>query len=299
MTVIDLSDPVAIKAATGSKVVPAIKRPDDKHPLRKVRRPLSVVTPLLEGPDVYALQEAENDLFSKTGLHDHVSLDGEFGELSAKATNHAGWLLGLEPQGEDPHWIGKLFTQDEQTLIRNPDKRSPAQKKRGQDRVREAKERQAQNDHSSATPSGQRALIKEYCEWGVAHKDMLHYTQVRPMDNLNDLLRLPDDDDCSEFFTKSYKYAKLPDPNGPAFNYNGYGYTGTQYANAKKIMSVDAKVGDGVEWGGTPGSHIVIYAGGGMCWSMGQEAGPLYISIAAEIQAHAGQSTNYLKFIND
>lgn len=294
---IDLTDPVAIKSPTGSKVFPAAPRPPDDHPLRKVRRPLSVVSPLLTGPDVYALQEAENALFERWGLHDHVSLDGEFGPLTARATNHVGFLLGLEPQGEDPHWIGKLFTQDEQRFIRDPSTRSDAQRQRSENRVKEAHDHQQQND--AHTPTGIRAKVVEYCQWGVAHAGDIHYSQVRPMDLLNDLLHLPVYDDCSEFTTKAAKYAGAPDPNGMSPPYNGGGFTGTMFGHLPHIMSSAAKVGDLVEWGGYPGSHVVIYAGGGMCWSHGQEAGPLYISISAEINAHAGQSTNYLKLIDD
>lgn len=141
---------------------------------------------------------------------------------------------------------------------------------------------------------GPRTKIVEFCKFYTDHAAEVHYAQIRPMPlAAAKAKQLPLTTDCSGFATCAYYYAGAPDPNG--LGYNGQGYTGTLYAHCKHISAADAKPGDLVEFGGSPGSHVVVYAGGGMCWSHGQEAGPLYISVAAEAQAHAGQSVNYLR----
>lgn len=101
-----------------------------------IHRPLSLVTPNLEGPDVRALQAAINDDFSGFKLSGHCDVDGEFGPQTKRRANRILYLLGADPQGEG--LAGPLFTKDEQKVIRDPSSRTKQQKERSERRVAQA-----------------------------------------------------------------------------------------------------------------------------------------------------------------
>lgn len=117
---------------------------------------------------------------------------------------------------------------------------------------------------------------------GYAHRSTIHYTQtplrmfgvrfkVRPP-------KVPPYEDCSSFATWCYWVAGAKDPNGPAFNYNGYGYTGTQINAGRQIPSSALKRGDLVFYGSrSVPSHVAIYVGDGRVVSHGSEVGPLLL----------------------
>lgn len=161
------------------------------------------------------------------------------------------------------------------------------------------KRKQAKHDDA-------RKKAVDYCVWGVANEPAIHYRQSRPIDGLD---RSPKDQkstplytDCSGFVTKACKYAGIPDPNG--FGFNGYGYTGSQYQHLPHIPRSAARPGDLVEFGGFPGSHVVMLVEAGtkgdpMVVSHGQEAGPLRVPLSVQIAAHPGQAVTFLKTLND
>lgn len=149
-----------------------------------------------------------------------------------------------------------------------------------------------------------RKLVLEYCRWGYANEPSIHYAQSRPIDGLTskDYKKLPKYTDCSGFATLAYAYAGAPDPNG--YGFNGYGFTGTMYQSCKHIPQSQAKAGDLVEFGGYPGSHVVVLIEDGskadpMCMSHGQESGPRPYPLSVQKSAHAGQTVTFLKAIND
>jgi cell wall-associated NlpC family hydrolase len=79
--------------------------------------------------------------------------------------------------------------------------------------------------------------------------------------------------DCSAFVTLVYKEAGCPDPNGPKYNYNGQGYTGTLVQQG--IPVVTPSPGDLVFMHGTaivPG-HVALYVGNGKVAECGSDAG--------------------------
>jgi cell wall-associated NlpC family hydrolase len=82
--------------------------------------------------------------------------------------------------------------------------------------------------------------------------------------------------DCSAFVTLCYKAAGWADPNGPAYNYNGQGYTGTLAANSDKVT--EPQINDLCLYGAAPDyEHVTIYVGNGMVVSMGQEGDPVLL----------------------
>jgi hypothetical protein len=101
--------------------------------------------------------------------------------------------------------------------------------------------------------------------------------------------------DCSEAFTTACRWAGLPDPNGPTFNYNGYGNTTTLYAFLTHIAITTGLAGDGVMFPAPPGvAHItqIITPNGTnpTVFSNGDEAGPYIYPLSDDAVSHPGQS---------
>lgn len=129
-----------------------------------------------------------------------------------------------------------------------------------------------------------RARFNAYMLWGYNNRDLLHYVQARPMDNLSNLEVLPDSDDCSEWYTKGCKYAGFKDPNHPkgGAQYDGSGWTGTIAAFCSKVGSQSSLlVGDAVLYGPAPDfEHVAGYIGSGRVCSFGSDPGPLILPVA-------------------
>lgn len=85
-------------------------------------------------------------------------------------------------------------------------------------------------------------------------------------------------EDCSSYATWCYWVAKLRDPNG--MNYNGFGYTGTQINNGRRLYTMaQVRDGDLIFYGRNGISHVAIYVGNGRVVSHGSESGPLLLSM--------------------
>lgn len=76
--------------------------------------------------------------------------------------------------------------------------------------------------------------------------------------------------DCPAFATLVYKTAGVPDPNGPAYAYNGSGNTGSLMAHGTRTAS--PQPGD-LLFFRSP-EHVAVYIGGGKCIEMGGTPGP-------------------------
>ena len=133
-----------------------------------------------------------------------------------------------------------------------------------------------------------RDFIRRYCERAEGNKDLIHYSQARPMTHLG---RSPSREmtcDCSGFATGAFRWAdrftKFPvqDPNG--LRYSGAGWTGTLLANnrSRRIpLDRDFRVGDMGLYGSSLSNttHVVICRRPGSrataIWtSHGSEGGP-------------------------
>jgi len=91
----------------------------------RVHRTLKVAQPAIEGPDVKALQQALNTRLRARGLR-AVDTDGEYGPITHQAALDIAWFLGIGPASP----FNRPLSPFKQKLIRDPDKRNPAQRER-------------------------------------------------------------------------------------------------------------------------------------------------------------------------
>ena len=130
-----------------------------------------------------------------------------------------------------------------------------------------------------------RAAIVEHARWGIANEAQIHYQQLRPIDGMGQLHKLPLQTDCSGFATLCYRWAGAPDPNGLGFS--GQGYTGTILQRCRAIPLAAVQPGDLVAWGVAPGHHVALVLEAGpdpLLCSHGQEKGPAAIRFSLETQ---------------
>jgi hypothetical protein len=251
----------------------------------QVHRGLHLVTPLVEGDDVHALQLASNDINKAKGGFWHVEADSEYGDHTAHAAYRSAWAIGIGDQDlAELHGHGHC-TQEVQLWLRHPETRNDVQKERAEKIKDEVAKRIA--DHHNF-----RSGILENAKWGVTNTAQIHYQQSRPIDGTGNRDKLPLNTDCSGFATLCYEWAGAPDPNGSGFN--GFGFTGTILGHCRHVPKSDANAGDLVVFGVYPGTHVVILIEDGthadpLCVSHGQEAGPIEVRLSVESGAHAGQ----------
>jgi len=127
-----------------------------------------------------------------------------------------------------------------------------------------------------------RELIAQWGLWAIKNHKKFHYAQIRPVSYaLTDSMTM----DCSTFVSWCYRQAGAGDPHGPAFHYNGRGYTGTLIANGKRISKVMARPGDIVIYGAGTGDHAALIVGAGfdpLTASMGQEGDPSFCRVSQD-----------------
>ncbi|MGN6379590.1 MAG: hypothetical protein ACTHNU_11615 [Gaiellales bacterium] len=135
--------------------------------------------------------------------------------------------------------------------------------------------------------------------WAVAHAERIHYAEIRPIPHRRfHRHRLPLTTDCSGFVTSCYFAAGASDPNGLAFN--GEGYTGTLLSNLPHIHPEQGQPGDLVVFGTYPGMHVVMLLhtdefGGWIVASHGQERGPLQLPLADEMAGFPDREITWLR----
>jgi peptidoglycan hydrolase-like protein with peptidoglycan-binding domain len=117
----------------------------------------------------------------------------------------------------------------------------------------------------------QRNAIVAYAVWGYNNRAAIHYSEIRPMQYMDELEHLPVYEDCSTFVTKAYKFAAAPDPNG--LGYNGAGNTTTLREHGRVVAQAQAQDGDLPQY--QDPDHTNIYVGDGRVISLGSEIGPL------------------------
>lgn len=130
-----------------------------KSTKKEVHRDLHLVSPLLQGPDVKALQQSLNQLCKhyEFGWR-KIAEDGEFGAHTADQAAFAGFLIGLVENRIKAIEKGRI-TQEVQVLLRNPEKRSK------EDKAREAKRRPKLKKLRKQHEEGMKAAV----EWMVKH----------------------------------------------------------------------------------------------------------------------------------
>lgn len=119
----------------------AEESPTPVVPVKAVHRPLFLSTPLTQGPDVRALQEA-----MKGGLKHFkvdwlpLKIDGEFGPQTVHAAAFYGWILGISEATRRKLRKQGVLPEAIQEVLRNPEKRGDAYRERAdmrKDRLKE------------------------------------------------------------------------------------------------------------------------------------------------------------------
>jgi len=222
-------------------------------------RPLHLANPLLTGPDVAALQELLEPY--RPG-----PVDGEYGPMTAGAVRRAKWALGY-PDADCDGAAGATLVGYLRGELLPPDFEA----------------RRRARAHDTARARTVREQIVANARWGIEHEPDVHYEQLRPIDGICDARRLPLRTDCSGFSTLCYAWAGAPDPNGLA--YDGQGYTGTMLQHMERIPLAAVQPGDLVVWGPAPGHHVALVVESGvdpLLCSHGQEKGPLAVRFSDE-----------------
>ena len=96
---------------------------------------------------------------------------------------------------------------------------------------------------ASPTPAQVKARAVAWAHWMVFHKAQIAYEMERPFPLTS---RLPLRNDCSATFTLCYFLAGAPDPNGPAFHYDGYGNTTSLAEHGQQVTLGQLQPGDAV-----------------------------------------------------
>jgi peptidoglycan hydrolase-like protein with peptidoglycan-binding domain len=127
--------------------------------------------------------------------------------------------------------------------------------------------------------TGTRERVVAAALFGARNRGRINYTQSSlRMYGVRNKIRIPrvtPYEDCSSFATWCYWHAGAKDPNG--LGYSGWGYTGTQARNGRRVQT--PKPGDLIFYGsGPPYSHVAVYIGNGKCVSHGSQAGPMILN---------------------
>lgn len=232
-----------------------------------------------QGDGVVALQHVLNgkNIFRRN-FHAGPA-DGQFGPRTAQACEHAKWWAGYLKSS--PEW-GPFYGAHLDGILRGSIKRDAAMKAVSQSRH----PRKPPAPTPFARESEILAKVVEFAKWAEAHKDLIHYAEIRPIP-LNfkpgEFPKLPLTTDCSGFVTMAYHFAGAPDPNG--LNYNGAGWTGTLLSHNHAVPLGQVRAGYPIVYSPYPGAHTAIVVEPGkdpMTISHGQEAGPQYVRVSQD-----------------
>jgi cell wall-associated NlpC family hydrolase len=222
-------------------------------------RTLHLTNPLLTGPDVKELQRLLKPYHPGTP-------DGAFGPATADAVRRAKRALGYPPDKCDGSAGAQLVAY-----------------LKGEPLPADFETRQAAVKDEVGSEQALRDAIVAFAEWGIANESQIHYEQLRPMDGIGQVHKLPLKTDCSGFSTLCYAWAGAPDPNGA--DYNGQGYTGSMLKHMQRIPAGAVQPADLVVWGEFPGHHVALVLKAGadpLVCSHGQEKGPFQIAVSQE-----------------
>lgn len=156
-------------------------------------------------------------------------------------------------------------------------------RKRAGDRLVAAQKRL--HDLTNPPVNKQVATLVANANYLISRASLVRYSQTTRMQIVREKIHLPPlyrqiFEDCSSSVTGLYWLAGLPDPNGPRFNYNGYGYTGTLSTQGRVVWHLGQPLsllrpGDLIFYGGGwPHHHVTMYIGNGRVFSHGTDTGP-------------------------
>lgn len=132
-----------------------------KRGKKAVHRRLHLTSPMSDGPDVRALQEA-----IKAGLARHkvdwlpLAVDGKFGRQTLRAARFYAWILGLGTQHRKAIKERDSIPKETQRLLRNPSERSGRERRRARRRQpRLVKIRKHQDEGAKAAVAYAKAMV--------------------------------------------------------------------------------------------------------------------------------------------
>lgn len=136
--------------------MPTKTKPRTSHQ-SEVHRSLSLVSPLMQGPDVRALQQQlnhQNDHYGFTWHH--IREDGDYGRRTYREAKFVAWLIGL---ADDTVKHPGHLNEKVQQVLRDPGKRTDADRKRESDR--KDKRHKLKQKHDTGVKAGT-AFLKKY-----------------------------------------------------------------------------------------------------------------------------------------
>jgi len=132
----------------------------------------------------------------------------------------------------------------------------------------------------------------------VANEPNWHYHAIRPLSypTLVQAEHGAVSADCSFGCSILAKLAGAGDPLGQHFT--GWGNSSSMFAHCQRITRQDLQIGDFAVFGPGGDEHAVCIRKPGadpVCWSHGQEKGPMFVPLSAEKRAHPGAPVTFLR----
>jgi len=217
------------------------------------------------GKDVTALQKAVNDRIKNNPDIEirRLKVDGRCGRDTVATTRQVARALGIGIRG-----VG--LTVYLQKLVRDPAKRTAAQRARGKRyraehrtttcQVNGNKVTGGESDRQRVVAAAMQAA-KLYSE-GKSHR---FYSQpgVTTFDRVITGERSGERSDCSQWFVGCFLSAGAKDPCAGDYNTRALHYTGTIPKGGRYISREALRPGDAVLYGPPPHHHVEIWVGNG------------------------------------
>jgi hypothetical protein len=144
-----------------------------------------------------------------------------------------------------------------------------------------------------------RASLRDLMRATVRQERLWHYEQTRPVNTDVATLHTPVYTDCSGGIILLCRWAGAPNPSGTGAW--GWGNSQSFYEYLPHVPADAARSGDIVVFGKVDGEQhaAFVYQAGAdpLLWSHGQEAGPLFVRLSAELRAHAGCKATFLRLL--
>lgn len=190
-------------------------------------RTLHLSNPPMKGPDVLALQTALAAAKLYAG-----ALDSRYGASTAHSCEVAYFRLGAPKSAIKPHHQ----TADPKltALLQGHAKLSAAWKLR----------RRARLNIPSKEQAARVAAVAYWNSFLIPNATRIGYSEIRPMEAMNNLEAVNISEDCSTVCTKDNKAGGLSDPNGLYFS--GEGFTGTMLKHLRRISRHQVQIMDKV-----------------------------------------------------
>ena len=193
-------------------------------------------------------------------------IDGEYGPITAQATNSAKWLLGMQKK-----FVNDLFGPSLHDYLSGAKKLHPMNRIRRQRRLK------------ALQLPAVRAEMVRWCRWGIEHEPEIHYTKARPFP-VPPAGTLPLSTDCSGSTITFANWAGVP-PH-PGIEYEGWGSSGRMSEQLRQLSRQDIQPGDLVIW---PYFHVSVVMELGedpLLMTHGEEGGPRSIWLSVETEGN-------------